>query len=409
MSARRIIPLTAIAPAASPAPLPQRPQLSAPPPLALYIHYPWCVRKCPYCDFNSHTVRAAEPLHAAYVDALIADLTAALPQVWGRRVISVFLGGGTPSLLPAAELDRLLTAVRTLLPLEPGAEVTLEANPGTVEAARLRDYRDAGVTRVSLGVQSFDDRLLAAIGRIHDGREARAAVDVALATFERVNLDLMYALPGQDIKQALADLGTAIASGVGHLSCYHLTLEPNTPFAHQPPPLPDADLAADMQEAIEHTLADAGFHHYEISAFARRGEQCRHNLNYWTFGDYLGIGAGAHGKLSSHWGIERQMRHKHPERYLAAAASGEFIQDKREVSVAELPFEFMMNALRLIDGVPAALFAARTGIPLAAIAAPLAEARGRALLAYEPERLRPTTLGRRFLNDLLQLFLDDRQ
>ncbi len=408
MSARRIIPLTAVSSAASGAvPLPQRPQLSAPPPLALYIHYPWCVRKCPYCDFNSHTARAAEPPHAAYVDALIADLTAALPQVWGRRVHSVFLGGGTPSLLPAAELDRLLTAVRTLLPLEPGAEITLEANPGTVEAARFRDYRSAGVTRVSLGVQSFDDRFLAAIGRIHGGREARDAVDVALSNFERVNLDLMYALPGQDMEQALADLRTAIASGAGHLSCYHLTLEPNTPFAHQPPPLPDADLAADMQDAIEDALAGAGFGHYETSAFARPGEQCRHNLNYWTFGDYLGIGAGAHGKLSSHEGIVREMRHKHPERYLAAAAHGDFVQERREVGVADLPFEFMMNALRLTDGVPAALFAARTGIPLAALAGPLAEARDRGLLEPDKERLRPTLQGRRFLNDLLQIFLDE--
>ncbi len=387
--------------------MPARAQLDAPPPLALYIHYPWCVKKCPYCDFNSHTARGAEPPEAAYVAALIADIEHALPQVWGRRVHSVFIGGGTPSLLSAGALDRLLTAVRTLLPLDPLAEITLEANPGTVEAARFRDYRAAGVNRLSLGIQSFDPRMLAAIGRIHDDREARTAVDLALATFERVNLDLMYALPQQSLSEALADLRTAIASGVSHLSCYHLTLEPNTPFAHSPPALPDDELAADMQDAIEAELAGAGFQHYETSAFARPAQQCRHNLNYWTFGDYLGIGAGAHGKLSSHAGIVREMRHKHPERYLAAAARGDFVQERREVGVAELPFEFMMNALRLTGGVPAGLFAARTGVPLAALGERLGEARRRGLLAADPAVLQPTAQGRRFLNDLLQIFLDD--
>ncbi|THF60397.1 radical SAM family heme chaperone HemW [Pseudothauera rhizosphaerae] len=407
MSARRTIPLIPAPLPPSTQPLPQHPQLTAPPPLALYIHYPWCVRKCPYCDFNSHTARAAEPPHEAYVDALIADLQAALPQVWGRRVHTVFIGGGTPSLLPAAALNRLLTAVRTLLPLDPQAEITLEANPGTVEAARFRDYRAAGVTRLSLGIQSFDDRMLAAIGRIHGGREARAAADLALETFDRVNLDLMYALPGQTLDQALADLRTAIASGAGHLSCYHLTLEPNTPFAHHPPPLPDADLAADMQDAIEAELAAAGFMHYETSAFARPGQQCRHNLNYWTFGDYLGIGAGAHGKLSSHEGMVREMRHKYPEHYLAAAARSDFVQERREVGVDELPFEFMMNALRLTDGFPRGLFAARTGLPLGAVEAGLRDARNRGLLEIDAETIRPTEHGRRFLNDLLQIFLRD--
>lgn len=408
MSERRIIPL-AVAPAAadaSPA-LPDRPQLRSSPPLALYVHYPWCVRKCPYCDFNSHTPRDGGIPEAAYLDALEADLQAALPQVWGRRVHSVFIGGGTPSLLSAGGLDRLLTSIRTLLPLDPLAEVTLEANPGTVEAERFRDYRAAGVNRLSLGIQSFDDRHLARLGRIHGGDEARRAIDTALAHFERVNLDLMYALPQQSLAEALADLDTALAFGVSHLSCYHLTLEPNTPFAHSPPPLPDDELSADMQEAIETRLADAGFRHYETSAFSRPGQECRHNLNYWAFGDYLGIGAGAHGKLSSHTGIVREMRHKHPVRYLEGATRGDFVQERRDVAVAELPFEFMMNALRLTGGVPRRLFSERTGLPLAVIETELADARRRGLLDITPEDIRPTEHGRRFLNDLLTLFLRD--
>jgi len=409
VSNRRIIPL-ALRPA-KPDPTAERPQLTSPPPLSLYVHYPWCVKKCPYCDFNSHTLRAgsdADALEHAYIDAVIADIETALPQVWGRRVHTVFIGGGTPSLMSAAALERLLTAVRTLLPLDPLAEITLEANPGTVEAARFRDYRAAGVNRLSIGIQSFDDAALARLGRIHDGREARAAIDIALAHFERVNLDLMYALPEQTLDAALADVDTALAYGVRHLSCYHLTLEPNTPFHHAPPPLPDADTSADMQEAIEARLAAAGLVNYEVSAFARPGEQCRHNLNYWHFGDYLGVGAGAHGKLSSHDGIVREMRHKHPMRYLEAAATRAFVQERRTVSRAELPFEFMMNALRLTDGVPRALFAARTGLPLTTIEDELIAARRRGLLALDDTHLWPTALGRRFLNDLLALFFDAR-
>ena len=405
MSARRVIPI-APAPAAA-AGLPTRPRLTAPPPLTLYVHYPWCVKKCPYCDFNSHTARGGDIPEAAYLDALLADLEAALPQVWGRRVHTVFLGGGTPSLISAAGLDRLLTGIRTLLPLDPLAEITLEANPGTVEAGRFRDYRAAGVNRLSLGIQSFDDRRLAALGRIHDGREARAAINTALSHFERVNLDLMYALPGQTLADALADLDAALATGASHLSCYHLTLEPNTPFAHSPPPLPDADASADMQDAIEARLAAAGFEHYETSAFARPGQQCSHNLNYWAFGDYLGIGAGAHGKLSSHERITREMRHKHPGRYLEGATRGDFIQERREVGVAELPFEFMMNALRLTGGFPRRLFGERTGLPLAAIEAELADARERGLIEITADAIRPTERGRHFLNDLLTLFLRD--
>ena len=414
---RRTIPIAAAPPAnaATTGTLGEGVGLHAPPPLALYIHYPWCVRKCPYCDFNSHAVRddlaeacEVEPaLEQRSIDALIADLETALPQVWGRRVYSVFIGGGTPSLMSAQALDRLLTAVRTLLPLDPLAEITLEANPGTVEAERFRDYRSAGVNRLSIGIQSFDDGALARIGRIHDGTQARAAVDIALKHFERVNLDIMYALPGQDLDAALSDLEHAIASGVGHLSAYHLTLEPNTPFAHHPPVLPDADLAADMQEAIEARLAAAGFTHYETSAFARTGHACRHNLNYWQFGDYLGIGAGAHGKLSSHQGIVREMRHKHPLRYLEGAAQRNFVQERRDVDTLELPFDFMMNALRLIDGVPATLFTARTGLPLRAISLARDAAIAAGLLMDDPLALRPTVSGQRFLNDLLGLFLPE--
>jgi oxygen-independent coproporphyrinogen-3 oxidase len=403
MAGRRVIPLAVAGAAPRPS---DRPQLSAPPPLSLYVHFPWCVRKCPYCDFNSHAVRDEGIPEAAYIDALIQDLEAALPQVWGRRVGSVFFGGGTPSLISAEGLDRLLVAIRMLLPLDPLAEITLEANPGTLEAGRFRAYRAAGVTRLSIGIQSFSDRHLAALGRIHGADEARAAAALALELFEAVNLDLMYALPGQSLAEALADVDAALAFAPAHLSCYHLTLEPNTPFAAHPPALPGDELAADMQDAIESRLAAAGYRHYETSAFARPGKECRHNLNYWSFGDYLGIGAGAHGKLSSHQGIRRQMRHRHPGAYLRAASDGQFTQEQRDVTVAELPFEFMMNALRLTEGVPAAAFEARTGLPLAVISRQLAEARERGLLEHDPALLRPTARGRRFLNDLLTLFLD---
>jgi oxygen-independent coproporphyrinogen-3 oxidase len=389
VSERRIIPL-AVAPLAAAAggSAPTRPQLNAPPPLALYVHYPWCVKKCPYCDFNSHTARDGGIPEKAYIDALIGDIEAALPRVWGRRVHSIFFGGGTPSLMSAESLDRLLTAIRSLLPLDPLAEITLEANPGTVETGRFRDYRAAGVNRLSLGIQSFNDTHLDRLGRIHDSREARSAIDTALAHFDRVNLDLMYALPEQSLAQALSDLDTAIATGASHLSCYHLTLEPNTPFHHSPPPLPDDDASADMQDAIESRLREAGFDHYETSAFARPNQPCRHNLNYWTFGDYLGIGAGAHGKLSNHEGIVREMRHKHPGRYLEGAARGDFVQERREVGSVELPFEFMMNALRLTGGFPRRLFAERCGLPLATIEAELADARRRGLIDITPEDIR---------------------
>ena len=381
------------------------------PPLSLYVHYPWCVRKCPYCDFNSHTLRdghdAAE-LERRYIDALVADLSATRGDVAGRPIGTVFFGGGTPSLMAPASLARIIDAIARLTPLASDAEITLEANPGTFEIERFRDFRAAGANRLSIGIQSFDDAHLTALGRIHDGAEARRAIGIALEHFDRVNLDLMYALPGQSLDAALDDVDTALGFGTDHLSCYHLTLEPNTPFFQTPPPaLPDNDTAADMQEAIEARLAAAGFVNYETSAFARPGQQGRHNLNYWTFGDYLGIGAGAHGKLSAPSGVVREMRHKHPLRYLEAAAEGRFVQDRRVVTASELPFEFMMNALRLTEGVAAELFAQRTGLPLSVIAARLADARTQGLLDADPTQLRPTARGRRFLNDLLERFLGD--
>ncbi|EGK71695.1 Putative oxygen-independent coproporphyrinogen III oxidase [Methyloversatilis universalis FAM5] len=400
--ARAAQPVAAGAPSAASS---EAPAFTVSPPLSLYIHFPWCVRKCPYCDFNSHTVRDGIP-EAAYIDALIADLESSLPDIWGRRVQTIFFGGGTPSLMTPEALDRLLTAVRARVNLSPEAEITLEANPGTVEADRFKGFRDAGVNRLSIGVQSFDDRQLAALGRIHDTREARRAIELALRTFERVNIDLMYALPQQTLAEALTDLDTAIATGVSHLSCYHLTLEPNTPFAAQPPELPDDDVSADMQEAIEARLAGAGFVHYETSAFAKPGQQCLHNMNYWQFGDYLGIGAGAHGKLSFHDRVRRDMRHKHPNAYLEGAARGDFVQDMRAVGVDELPFEFMMNAARLNDGFHIDLFARHTGLTLDRLMPRLLEAREAGLLELDSGRVKPTLQGRRFLNELLQRFLD---
>jgi putative oxygen-independent coproporphyrinogen III oxidase len=380
-------------------------EFTVPPPLALYIHFPWCVRKCPYCDFNSHTVRDGIP-EDAYLAALVADLEASLPDIWGRRIQSIFFGGGTPSLMSPAGLDRLLTAVRARVNLSPGAEITLEANPGTMEAERFAGFRDAGINRLSIGVQSFDDRHLAAIGRIHDATEALRAIELAQRTFERVNIDLMYALPQQTMSEAVRDLDSALATGVTHLSCYHLTLEPNTPFAAHPPDLPDDDTSADMQEAIEARLVEAGFVHYETSAFAQPGQQCLHNLNYWQFGDYLGIGAGAHGKLSFHDRVRRDMRHKHPGAYLEAATQGRFVQESREVGAAELPFEFMMNAARLNDGFALDLFERHTALPLDALMPRLLAAREDGLLQVDAGRVTPTLRGRRFLNELLQGFLD---
>ena len=380
--------------------------LTALPPLSLYVHFPWCVRKCPYCDFNSHEARDGIP-EAAYLAALIADLEHALPLVWGRPVISVFIGGGTPSLFAPESVDALLSAVRSRLTLQPDAEITLEANPGTIEAGRFAAYRAAGVNRLSVGVQSFNPRHLAALGRIHDANEARRAVELALQCFDNVNLDLMYALPEQTLQEARADIRQAATFGTPHLSAYHLTLEPNTAFHRAPPPLPDADLAAQMQDAVEDALAAFGYGHYEISAFARPGSECRHNLNYWRFGDYLGIGAGAHGKISLPGRIVRQMRHKRPQAYLQAVARGDAVQEAHEVGAPDLPFEFMMNALRLTQGFPTRLFTERTGLNLEAIRVQLDKAEAGGLLQATADRIAPTERGRRFLNDLLQLFLRD--
>jgi len=374
------------------------------PPLSLYIHIPWCIRKCPYCDFNSHEVRNDIP-EDAYVAALLRDLESALPQIWGRKVYSIFIGGGTPSLLSGAAVARLLAGVRMRLPLIPEAEITLEANPGTVETDRFAAFREAGVNRLSLGIQSFNDTHLRALGRIHSAEEARRAIAIAQRHFDNINLDLMYALPQQTQEQALQDVEAALQYKPQHLSCYHLTLEPNTRFAHQPPQLPDDEVSAEMQQRIEALLAVHGYQHYEVSAFAQPGRQSRHNLNYWRFGDYLGIGAGAHSKLSFPDRVIRQMRYKQPQVYMQQVTQGASVQAENEVGLAELGFEFMMNALRLKDGFDNALFAERTGLPLLQIERELEEAERRGLLIRDIEHIAPTELGRRFLNDLLQLFI----
>jgi putative oxygen-independent coproporphyrinogen III oxidase len=375
------------------------------PPLSLYLHFPWCVEKCPYCDFNSHPARQPPDQHA-YVDALLADLAHDLPLVGDRPVRTVFLGGGTPSLFDPHQIARLMAGLAERLPLAADLEVTLEANPGTVEAGRFAGYRAAGVNRLSIGVQSLDAAKLRALGRIHGPAEAVAAAQAARAAgFDSFNLDLMFGLPQQDLAQALDDLAQAIELAPPHLSWYQLTVEPNTRFAHQPPPLPDDDLLWDMQAAGQRLLADAGLEQYEISAYARPGQQCRHNLNYWSFGDYLGIGAGAHGKLTLADGrILRHSKQRHPQAYLAGAGSAAAIAGERWLGTDDLPVEFMMNALRLNAGVDAVLYGQHTGSELAAIAPLLAQARGRGLLDTDTTRLAPTALGRRFLNDLLAVF-----
>ncbi len=386
-------------------------RLAVLPPLALYVHIPWCVRKCPYCDFNSHEVlgnsheRTRELPEQEYVAALIADLEGSLPSVWGRRITSVFIGGGTPSLFSPESIDALLSAVRARIVLEPDAEITMEANPGTVEAGRFRGYREAGVNRISLGIQSFDDAELKALGRIHGADEARRAIEIAQAAFDDVNLDLMYGLPGQTLATARADIEEGARFGTAHLSAYQLTIEPNTVFHSRPPELPGHDLAADMQQMVEETLAASGFQHYETSAFARPGRRCRHNLNYWQNGDYLGIGAGAHGKVSFPDRVTRHERIKAPRDYLAVGAE----YRERVVAPAELPFEFMLNALRLVEGFALELFAARTGQVLARIERQLASAEAKGLLQRDWQRICPTRHGRLFLNELLGEFLADQK
>ena len=384
--------------------------LAALPPLALYVHLPWCLKKCPYCDFNSHQwshvgLDGGGPPEARYLDALRCDLEAALPFIWGRRIHSIFIGGGTPSLFSPEGIDRLLADIRARLPLEPGLEITLEANPGTFERDRFRAYRAAGVTRLSVGVQSFDDDKLKALGRVHDSAQAIAAVEEASEAFDTFNLDLMYALPDQSVAQFELDLARALAFKPPHLSVYHLTIEANTLFAKHPPAVPDDDTAFEMLDRITERTAAAGIERYEVSAFARAGHRCQHNLNYWQFGDYLGLGAGAHSKISFPHRVVRQVRFRDPASYMLNALAGYAISQDEEVARDQLPFEFMLNALRLREGFELARFAERTGLPLAAIQRGLDIAESRALIARDLRSVTATPRGFDLLNDLQALFL----
>jgi putative oxygen-independent coproporphyrinogen III oxidase len=378
--------------------------LSALPPLSLYVHWPWCVRKCPYCDFNSHEAKGELP-EQAYLDALRLDLEQSLPLIWGRKIHTVFIGGGTPSLMSAAGLDRLMSDLRTLLPLELDAEITMEANPGTFEAERFKSYRASGINRLSIGIQSFNPAHLKALGRIHDGDEALRAVEIAKNTFENFNLDLMYALPSQTLEEARRDLETALSFAPPHLSLYHLTMEPNTVFAKYPPALPDDDLSADMQDMIAEVTGAAGYEHYEVSAYAQPGRRARHNLNYWKFGDYLGIGAGAHSKLSFPHRVLRQARFKQPASFIEAAKRGNPVQEEHEIGRTDMGFEFMLNALRLTGGFDPNLFGERTGMNIGAITKALNEAEAKGLIYRDHKLIKPTELGQRFLNDLQEMFL----
>ncbi|WP_306546076.1 radical SAM family heme chaperone HemW [Malikia spinosa] len=381
-------------------------QLSALPPLSLYIHLPWCLKKCPYCDFNSHEAKGEFP-EQRYLDALRADLESSLPLIWGRSVHSVFIGGGTPSLFSPDAIDRLLSDVRALLRLEADTEITLEANPGTFEKDRFKAFREAGVTRLSVGVQSFDDRFLQRLGRVHSADQARAALDEAARHFETFNIDLMYALPGQTLADLDRDLDIALGFNPPHLSVYHLTLEPNTYFAKFPPALPDEDLAYAMLDRITERTGQAGLARYEVSAYARAGHRCFHNWNYWQFGDYLGIGAGAHGKLSFAHRVLRQVRWRDPQLYMDNALKGQPMASEEEVAPGELPFEFMLNALRLREGFPLALFNERTGLPLSRIMPALQQAEAKGWIERDLAQLRPTERGFDFLSDLQELFLPD--
>jgi len=384
-------------------------QLAALPPLSLYVHLPWCLKKCPYCDFNSHESGSDFP-ERRYLDALRADLESALPLVWGRRVQTVFIGGGTPSLFSPEGIDRLIGDIRARVMLEPGAEITLEANPGTFERDRFRAFRAAGVTRLSIGVQSFDDAALVRIGRVHNAQQARAAVEEAAQAFDTFNIDLMYALPGQDLAALRRDLETALAFEPPHLSVYHLTLEPNTVFAKHPPVLPDDDLASDMLDLITRRTAASGLERYEVSAFAKAGHRSAHNLNYWAFGDYLGIGAGAHGKLSFPHRVVRQVRWREPAAYMDKALVGHAVSNQNEVTRRDLPFEFMLGALRLREGFALARFTERTGLPLSAVMHQVQAAIDRGLLQWadaSQQHLLPTVRGFDFLSDLQAMFLAD--
>ena len=382
-------------------------QLAALPPLSLYVHLPWCIKKCPYCDFNSHEMARAELPEQRYIDALIADLEASLPLIWGRSVHSIFIGGGTPSLFSPAAIDRLLAELRARLRLDADCEITLEANPGTFEKDRFKAFRSAGVTRLSVGVQSFNDAHLKALGRVHDSAQAIAAVEEAAASFETFNLDIMYALPGQTLAGLEKDMRQALALSPPHISIYHLTIEPNTYFAKFPPVIPEEDLAYAMLDRITEMTAQAGMQRYEVSAYAKPGHRCFHNLNYWQFGDYLGIGAGAHSKLSFAHRIVRQVRWREPRLYMDKALAGEAITQEGEVSRADLPFEYMLNALRLRDGFKLQDFAEKTGLPVSALQTGLDEAERKGLIERDLTSLRPTERGFDFLNDLQSLFLSD--
>ena len=380
-------------------------QLGALPPLSLYVHLPWCLKKCPYCDFNSHEMAPGDMPEQRYLDALVADLEAALALVWGRTVHSIFIGGGTPSLFSPQAIDRLLADIRARLRLAPDCEITLEANPGTFEKDRFRAFRSAGVTRLSIGVQSFNDRHLRALGRVHDSAQALAAVEEAARSFDTFNLDMMYALPGQGMAELEQDMATALALQSPHISIYHLTIEPNTYFAKFPPRIPDQDAAYDMLDRITELTQAAGLRRYEVSAYARDGHRCWHNLNYWKFGDYLGIGAGAHSKLSFAHRIVRQVRHRDPRLYMEKALAMDCVASSDEVPRADLPFEFMLNALRLQGGFELSSFMERTGLPISAIESGLARAEAQGLITRDLSMVVPSARGYDFLTDLQSMFL----
>jgi oxygen-independent coproporphyrinogen-3 oxidase len=380
-------------------------QLAALPPLTLYVHLPWCLKKCPYCDFNSHEMRVTDLPEQRYIKALIADLEAALPLIWGRNVHSIFFGGGTPSLFSPEAIDRLIGGIRARLPLSPDCEITLEANPGTFEKDRFKAFRSSGVTRLSVGVQSFNDGFLKSLGRVHDSAQAIAALHEAALAFDTFNLDLMYALPGQTLADLEQDMATALALGPPHISIYQLSIEANTWFAKYPPTIPDQDTAYDMLDLITDMTGHAGLQRYEVSAYARPGQRCRHNLNYWQFGDYLGLGAGSHSKLSFAHRVVRQVRFREPGLYMEQALAGHCLAQEEEVSRADLSFEFMLNALRLKEGFGLELFSERTGLPISAVEAGLVEAERQGLIVRGFNRIQPSVRGFDFLNDLQSLFL----
>ena len=385
--------------------------LTALPPLALYIHFPWCEKKCPYCDFNSHQIKDSKEYingfdEQRYIKALITDLETELPNIWGRQVHSIFIGGGTPSLLSPEGMDQLLSAIRARINLEPDAEITMEANPGSVEAEKFAAFAKCGINRVSLGIQSFQDEQLKALGRIHNGAEAKRAVQIALDHFKSVNIDLMYGLPNQNLETARADIETALSFNTPHLSLYNLTLEPNTYFANFPPKLPNDEVIDAMFDQNLDLLTNAGYQRYEVSAYAKKDQECKHNLNYWRFGDYIGIGAGAHGKISYPNKITRQVRERHPQAYMQAMETkGNALIESREIEAKDLPFEFMLNTLRLSDGVDTNTFSERTGLPLSAISKGLSEACKKGLLDENPSKLKATDQGFRYLNNLQEIFL----